>query len=217
MRKGFVIYLTFFFLLVGLIVSGVWLFSSEGKSKFEPGLTVIGLFATMTGVFAERFASSYERKRELMIAFYRELGKNREILKDSRFKLEPAQLNNPVVFPRLISSVAETAIASGVFEEEKYRDVFFYLNEWRDIVNEFNHRLEITELRTFTNDSPEEIRSFYIGLKESREIEKILEVSQVVAHRLKGKYFKRMNLVKIFDSEVDPIRHNSVYEELKNY
>jgi hypothetical protein len=62
-------------------------------------------------------------------------------------------------------SVTETAIASGVFEEQKYRYLFSLLNEWRDTVNAFNRRLDITELRTFINPSLEEIRSFYRGLQ----------------------------------------------------
>nr|WP_292782417.1 L-histidine N(alpha)-methyltransferase [Nostoc sp. NMS9] len=72
----------------------------------------------------------------------------------------------PIVFPRLIISVTETAIASDVFAERQDRELFSLLHQWRHTANEFNRRLDITELRTFTNLSPQEIRSLYEALQE---------------------------------------------------
>jgi hypothetical protein len=194
MRKNLVNTLTFFALFLGLILAAIWLLRSEADSRFEPALTVLGLFATLTGIFAERQASDYERKRELLLAFYGELVKNKEILQDSQFNLQPDQLEMPVVFPRLISSVTETAIASGVFEEQKYREVFSYLNKWRDTVNAFNHRLYITELRTFTNPVSGEIRSFYRGLINSGQIDEALQLNRIIADNLRLKYLKGISV-----------------------
>ena len=182
--------LTFSTLLFGLILAFSWFLVSKEDSRFEPALTVLGLFGTLTGIFAERQASEYERKRELSLALYWEFVKNEEILKNSQFNLDPENLERPIVFPRLIISVTETAIASGVFQEQKYRYLFSLLNQWRDTVNTFNRRLDITELRTFTNPSLLEIRSFYRGLVNSGKIAEAITLNNCIANDLKSKYLK---------------------------
>lgn len=195
--------LTFSALLIGLILAVIWFLESKGNSRFEPALTVLGLFATLTGIFAERLASDYERKRELLLALYREFVKNEEILTNSQFNLDPDILAQPIVFPRLIMSVTETAIVSGVFEEQKYRELFYLLNEWRDSVNAFNRRLDITELRTFTNPSLQEIRSFYRGLISSRKIPEAIQLNNRIANELSSKYLKGVSVSGIRSSRND--------------
>jgi hypothetical protein len=192
--------LTFSALLLGLILSAIWFLESNGNSRFEPALTVLGLFATLTGIFAERLASDYDRKRELLLALHREFVKNEQILKDAQFNLNPDRLDQPIVFPRLIMSVTETAIASGVFEEQKYRYLFSLLNEWRDTVNAFNRRLDITELRTFINPSLEEIRSFYRGLLRSGKIAEAISLNSCIANELKSKCLKGVSVSAIRSS-----------------
>lgn len=192
--------LTFSALLLGLILAAIWFIESNGNSRFEPALTVLGLFATLTGIFAERLASDYDRKRELLLALHREFVKNEQILKDAQFNLDPERLDRPIVFPRLIMSVTETAIASGVFEEQKYRNLFYLLNEWRDTVNAFNRRLDITELRTFINPSLEEIRSFYRGLLRSGKIAEAISLNSRIANELKSKCLKGVSVSAIRSS-----------------
>lgn len=99
-------------------------------------------------------------------------------------------MGQPLVFPRLIISVNETAIASGVFAERKDSDLFSLLHQWRHTVNEFNHRLDITELRTFTNLSPQEIRPLYEALQESKEFNDAGTLNHHIATVLKSKYPK---------------------------
>jgi hypothetical protein len=99
-------------------------------------------------------------------------------------------LDRPLVFPRLIISVNETAIASGVFAERKDSDLFSLLHQWRHTVNEFNHRLDITELRTFTNLSPQEIRPLYEALQESKEFNDSGTLNHHIPTVLKLKYPK---------------------------
>jgi hypothetical protein len=200
--------LTFSALLVGLILAAIWFLASTGNSRFEPALTVLGLFATLTGIFAERQASDYERKRELLLALYWEFVKNEEILKNSQFNLEPDRLEQPIVFPRLIMSVTETAIASGIFEEQKYRNLFSLLNQWRDTVNAFNRRLDITELRTFTNPSLEEIRSFYRGLVNSGKIAEAKSLNSCIANELRSKCLKGVSVSAIKSSRQDSIANS---------
>ncbi|MGD1857983.1 MAG: hypothetical protein ACFB2W_27415 [Leptolyngbyaceae cyanobacterium] len=158
---------------------------------------MLGLFATITGIFAERLASVYERKRELLLAFYGECIKNSEILKNRSFNLDPDKVNGPIVFPRLIVSVSEAAIISGAFEEAKYREISSYIYEWRDTANEFNHRLDITELITFTNPSSIEPRSFYVELISSGKIDEAIELNQIITHSLKTKYLRQLDTTSL--------------------
>ncbi len=64
------------------------------------------------------------------------------------------------------------------------------IHQWRHTANEFNRRLDITELRTFTNLSPQEIRSLYEALQESKEFNDALNLTQHITIFLKSKYPK---------------------------
>ena len=86
--------------------------------------------------------------------------------------------------------MTETAIASNVFAERQDRELFSLIHQWRHTANEFNRRLDITELRTFTNLSPQEIRSLYEALQESKEFNDALNLTQHITTFLKSKYLK---------------------------
>jgi hypothetical protein len=191
MNKNSISILTFFILFLGLVLAVLWFLRSAQDAKFEPVLAIVGLFATLTGIFAERQAANYERKRELLLAFYRELIENQEILQGAQFNCDPETLDKPLIFPMLISSTSEIAIASGVFAEENSMEIFSDLQKWRDTVNSFNHRLHITELRTFTNPDPVEIRSFYSELLNSGWIDKTLALNKKIANNLRLNYLKK--------------------------
>lgn len=184
--KNLVTFITFFPLLVGFIIAIVW-WAKEGNE--EPLLTALGLLATITGIFGERLASAIEKRRELLYALLNECTSNRTTLSDSRFDPN-SRLGRPTVFPRLITSVTETAITSGIFAERKDRDLFLLLLQWRHTGNEFNHRLDITELRTFTNMSSQEINSLHEALQESKEFNDALALTKRIATVLESKYPK---------------------------
>ncbi|BAZ25446.1 hypothetical protein NIES4073_63510 [Kalymmatonema gypsitolerans NIES-4073] len=186
--KSLVTLITFFPLLLGFILATVWW--TREPNDFEPLLTDLGLLATITGIFGERLASAIEKRRELLRALLNECISNVTILSDGRFNPNLHKQGRPIVFPRLMMSVTETAIVSGVFAERKDRELFSLLHQWRHTVNEFNHRLDITELRTFTNLSPQEIHSLYEALQESKEFNDALTLTKHLATVLKSKYPK---------------------------
>lgn len=186
--KSLVTLLTFFPLLLGFILATVWW--TREQNNFEPLLTALGLLATITGIFGERLASAIEKRRELLRALLNECISNVTILSDGRFNPNLHKQGRPIVFPRLMMSVTETAIISGVFAERKDRELFSLLHQWRHTVNEFNRRLDITELRTFTNLSPQEIHSLYEALQESKEFNDALTLTKHLATVLKSKYPK---------------------------
>lgn len=185
--KNLVTFITFFPLLLGFILAAVWW---TKEKNFEPLLTGLGLLATITGIFGERWASANEKRREFLRALLNECRSNEVILSDSRFNPNSHKPGRPIVFPRLIISVTETAIASDVFAERQDRELFSLLHQWRHSANEFNRRLDITELRTFTNLSPQEIRSLYEALQESKEFSDALNLTQHITTFLKSKYLK---------------------------
>ncbi|MCM0594071.1 MAG: hypothetical protein HEQ35_04295 [Gloeotrichia echinulata IR180] len=187
--KSIATFVTFFPLLLGFILAIVWL---TKKPDFDALLSALGILATITGIFGERWASAYENRRELLRALLNESISNKSILSDSRFNPNSHQPGRPLVFPRLIMSVNETAIASGVFAKRKDSELFSLLHQWRHTVNEFNRRLDITELRTFTKISPQEIeiRSLYEALKESKEFNDALTLNEYIAKVLQSKYAK---------------------------
>lgn len=191
--KNLVTFITFFPLLLGFILAAVWW--TRGGS-FESLITGLGLLATITGIFGERWASANEKRIEFLRALLNECRSNEVILSDSRFNPNSHKPGRPIVFPRLIISVTETAIASDVFAERQDSELFLLLHQWRHTANEFNRRLDITELRTFTNLSPQEIRSLYEALQESKEFNDALNLTQHITTFLKSKYSKGISEVK---------------------
>lgn len=185
--KNLVTLITFFPLLLGFILATVWW---TRERNFESLLTGLGLLATITGIFGERWASANEKRIEFLRALLNECRSNEVILSDSRFDPNSHKPGRPIVFPRLIISVTETAIASDVFTQRQDRELFSLIHKWRHTANEFNRRLDITELRTFTNLSPQEIRSLYEALQESKEFNEALNLTQHITTFLKSKYPK---------------------------
>ncbi|GAA6621644.1 hypothetical protein [Scytonema sp. NUACC26] len=183
--KVLVTLITFFPLLLGFILATVWW---TKERNFEPLLTALGLLATITGIFAERWASAYEKRIEFLRALLNECRSNEAILSDRRFNSNSHQSGRPIVFPRLIVSVTETALASGVFAERKDRELFSLLHQWRHTVNEFNRRLDITELRVFTNPLPQEIDSLYKALQESKEFNDAITLTRNIASIISTQY-----------------------------
>ncbi|MBW4632152.1 MAG: hypothetical protein KME30_09685 [Iphinoe sp. HA4291-MV1] len=196
--KSLVTFLTFFPLLIGFTIAVYWW---TKETNYESLVTSLGLLATITGIFAERLASAIEKRKELVRALQNECISNMNILFDIQSNLDSHKHGRPLVFPRLMMSVTETAIASDVFAERKDRELFLLLHQWRHTVNEFNRRLDITELRTFTNLSPQEIHSLYEALQESKEFNDALTLTKLLASILKSKYPKgigsRETLAKI--------------------
>jgi hypothetical protein len=192
--KSLVTFITFFPLLLGFIIAIKWW--TQDLNNFEPLLTSLGLLATITGIFGERLASAIEKRRELLRALLNECISNNEILSNDRFNSNLHKQGRPIVFPRLIMSVTETAIISGVFAERKDRELFSLLHQWRHTVTEFNRRLDITELRTFTNLSPQEIHSLYQALQESKEFNDAGNLTTQLADVLKSKYPKGIGASK---------------------
>ena len=89
-------------------------------------------------------------RNRLLYSLAGELYVNVNILQDEKFGQLNAESGATIVYPRLLRTVLDQAIASGVFVHAHDRDLFQMLHTWSEMLNEFNRRLDITELRNLS-------------------------------------------------------------------
>lgn len=133
-------------LVLALLSSLGWWVTGDSRF-FEPGATVLALLAALSGIPAERWAAARERRGRAVDAVGRELARNLDLLADPRFP--PHSTAHRRVFPRLMAAAVDTAVISGAFARAGDEDLVFRLLEWRNLVQELNHRLDLTEMRMF--------------------------------------------------------------------
>jgi hypothetical protein len=155
--RHYIVIATFILLVVACLLAVAWFFSSP---DFEPALTSVALIATITGLFIDRWLAAKERRQELLYSLAHELYMNLQVLSDPLFQADAKPRKRPDVYPRLYIAILETTIAAGAFIEHRDRRLFQLMHLWRQRAAEFNHRLDITELRTFMNPTSDEITTF---------------------------------------------------------
>ena len=89
-----------------------------------------------------------EIRNRLLYSLGAELFINSQILSDKKFSAAVFDQKGFVVFPRLLRSVLDQAISSGAFIGEMDAKLFTLLFRWSELLNEFNHRLDLMEHRT---------------------------------------------------------------------
>lgn len=142
------------------VVSIFWFGIVSGSSRFEPAVETLGLVAGLTGILAERLATARERRRLVIAGLVDEFRKTASILDDPRFAPRAGRAARPQVYPRLPVSATDFAMTTGVLADRRDAELLRRLHAWRDEVNGFNRRLDLTELRTFANGLEEEIGEF---------------------------------------------------------
>jgi hypothetical protein len=158
MTRRLVSVATFVGLSGAIGLSLVWMLVAHGIGMFEASTQMLGLTAALTGIVAERFAAERQRRRLALATITDELIKNRTILGTLLFTLGKAPVAKKRVYPRLLVSAADGAITSGALAHD--RELFAMLHEWRNEVSDFNRRLDLTEMLTFLQGTPEAIRGF---------------------------------------------------------
>lgn len=159
MKRRAIGVVTFGSLVVALLISIVGIFIVDESVKFELTVETFAILAAITGVFAERWAVANDRRNHALHALRREIASNEAILDDSRFEPIGDAETRGRVYPRVLVSAADAAVTSGALAEDRDTDLIQLLHAWREAVNEFNLRLTLTELRTFTAASPTEMRA----------------------------------------------------------
>lgn len=161
---------------IGLSIG--WAVVADG-SRLEALAQTLGLLAALTGIAAERFATERQRRRLVLLALADELSKNQAIIADLRLTLGGTSRRR--VYPRLLVSAADGAITSGVLAGRN-RNLFAALHEWRNEVIDFNRRLDLTEMLTFLQGTPDTIRDFEQAL--ARDDGRVHRVARLLAHLL---------------------------------
>jgi hypothetical protein len=151
---------TFGALAIALVLGAGWFLVSPPESRWEPAVNTLALLAGITGIFAERWAASRERRHQALEALLREFARNRHVLADARFSPKNSPITSPLVYPRLVLSATDMTLVSGALHARADAPMFRLLHAWRDTVNEINHRLDLTESLTFTTTSIEELQRF---------------------------------------------------------
>jgi hypothetical protein len=165
-RSSLVAVATFSSVGVSTAISIIWFITAQGASRFEPAVATLGLLAGLTGVLAERRVAAQERRHITLMTLMDELHRDTSILDDPR--LAPSQKTpRPRVYPRLPVSATDAALISGAPTERGDTELLHRLHNWRDEVNGFNQRLELTEIRIFTAGVPAEIAEFERALHHS--------------------------------------------------
>jgi hypothetical protein len=165
-RSSLIALTTYSSVAISATISITWFFTASGTSRFEPAVQTLGLLAGLTGILAERRAVTRERRHLALVTLVEELQRIISILGDPQFapSKETPRLR---VYPRLPVSATDAALISGALARRGDDDLLRRLHDWRDEVNGFNRRLELTEIRLCTYGVPAEIEEFEQALHRS--------------------------------------------------
>jgi uncharacterized membrane protein len=131
-------------LLTTAFVLGVLWFVVPGEPRWEPAVNSLTLVAGMTGLIVERLSSEAERHTQVLAAVRRELERNQAVLTDNEFA-RGADDRPRAVFARLAVSAVDAALVSGALDRRRDTGLVTRLHRWRDTVQGFNRRLDLTE------------------------------------------------------------------------
>ncbi|MCP2266324.1 hypothetical protein ACFQHV_06940 [Promicromonospora thailandica] len=137
---------TYGLLAVALVLGVLW-FALPGEPRWEPAVNSLTLVAGVTGLVVERLSSEAERHAQVLAAVRRELERNRAVLADNEFA-RTAHGRPRAVFARLAVSAVDAALVSGVLDRRRDTALVTGLHRWRDTVQGFNRRLDLTENMT---------------------------------------------------------------------
>jgi hypothetical protein len=133
-----------YLLLATAFVLGVMWFVLPGEPRWEPAVNSLTLVAGLTGLIVERLSAEAERRAQVLTVVRRELERNRAILADNGFA-RAADDRPRAVFARLAISAVDAALVSGALDRRRDAVLVSGLHRWRDTVQGFNRRLDLTE------------------------------------------------------------------------
>jgi len=136
-------------LVVAFFFALLW-WLGPGWNWLEPAATTLPLLAVLTGIRAERWAAEREHRNQSFAALRREVEANLEAMADPRFRPESQGVGQ--IYPRLALGAVTTALVSGAFNHKRDRALVRLLMDWRNIAEDFNRRLDLTELLLCTAD-----------------------------------------------------------------
>ena len=144
----FMKYMTPTLLVVALFGAVMWAIRAP---DFEPAITSLGLLASLIAIFAEKWVSEKERRKELLLVLFNELFLNLQFKFDLEKVGDPESVNNMKIYPRFHNMSVSTVIASGAFTGSKDSVIYQAMSFWHQCSSDYNNRLHHTELRVFAN------------------------------------------------------------------
>jgi hypothetical protein len=170
---------TFAALALGLLVCVAWFLTADGSARFEPLVTGLAVVAGTTGVFAERWVASRQKRDEALDGVSRELANNLEV-RQRFFHREAPEAR---VYPRFLLSATETALISGALTGDTA--LIQALQRWSDLARDLNHRLDLAEIKTFVAASADEIADIEGAIyRKGGPLEKVDDALRSVASLL---------------------------------
>jgi hypothetical protein len=165
-RSSLIAVVTFSSVAFSAVISIFWFFAMSGASRFAPAVHIFGLLGGLTGVLVGRRASARERRHLALATLIDELRRDASILDDPQY-VPSKETPRPRVYPRLPVSATDAVLTLGALAERSDEELLRRLHNWRDDVNGFNRRLELTEFLSFTSGNPAEIADFERALHRS--------------------------------------------------
>jgi hypothetical protein len=159
---------------LSFVISFAWFADTSGASRFEPVMAALGVIGAVVGIIAGQQAERRRQRTRTLRSLVAELDADAAVLADQRFAANPTGHSGPIVFPRLRLSAVDLGLSSGGVQALDDEDLLAKLHEWRDHVQEFNRRLEISEMRAFIVADPREIQAMTTALhREHGDLEMI--------------------------------------------
>ncbi|PSL53614.1 hypothetical protein B0I31_10861 [Saccharothrix carnea] len=154
--------LTFGALAVAMALGLSWFVVSPPGERWEPAVNSLALLAGITGIFAERWATQREQRKQALDSIRLEMARNRETLDGEAFSASSSRGRR--VYPRLVQSAVDSALSSGALSPHRDAELIDLLHRWRTAVASVNRRLELTEMLVFTSPSDEKAEQFHAAL-----------------------------------------------------
>ena len=170
-RSSLIALATFGSVGAAALISVVWFAASSGGDLFEPAVGLLGILGGLTGILAERRAAANDRRKAIRATLLDELNRTATLLSGATFDTPHVQ-----VYPRLPLSAVDAALTSGVLLEPSDTELLNQLHQWRDEVNGFHRRLELTETRVFAAGATHDATDLHRALhREGGYLEHIRE------------------------------------------
>jgi hypothetical protein len=162
-------------LAVAFVVSIVWLSYPSRSPRFEPVVQILGLLAGISGIAAERWAATREKRDQAVRAIREELEENARLLNSAPFAERRSPQSRRGVYPRLSLSAVNAAFSSSVLFPLQDESLSRLLHEWRHEVELFNQQLSVAEILAFTIGSDDVLQELDDGLHQANGPLEVLE------------------------------------------
>lgn len=140
------------------------------------------------------YSLNAQEKHNLLYSFASELFINLNILNDEKYRQMPPS-STFIVYPKLLRTILDHLLASGLFIERSDSKFNKLLFEWSEVINEFNHRLDLHEWSCILNsNNPAIIKIWQEKLIFGKVLEQTRKNCNELVHYLIDNYGEGMGI-----------------------